>query len=1524
MRLRLSVVDPARAGATADLVVDAATGTTVAEIRTDALRAVGHAGGGLPPSIATLFAEPLFVDGAELPDDAELGVEPLLDGAVVSVGRAGGPAGRVRGTVGGFLELHTVGGPDAGQVHRLTPGEHRIGRASVGHGEAELVIDDPDMSRLHAELTVTPSGVTLRDLGSTNGTWVDGEQLGETAMTVTASTRVVVGSTTLAVRVPGEEPAAAHSGDGTVQVNRSPRIGPVAQPVSLHLPTPPAPRRAARFPLVAMLVPLLLAVPLALVLRSPYALLIGVFSPLMIVGNLVSDRITGRKDHQAAVADHEAEQEAVRAAADDAVRVEQLRRRASSPDAAEILQISTAVLQRIWERDPLDTDFLSLRVGSATLPSLVTVHDPAAPRGAVPEHPFVHDVPVTVPLAELGVVGLAGARPRVAALVRSLVGQLATLHSPRHLSLVVLALDSGSDWSWTAWLPHLAPGPGLGQGAEGLVGLGDDQVRCRVAELEALLDARLGERRGGGNVAGRRVVVLLDGAQRLRAVPGVARLLGLGPSVGIHLLCVDDNPGRLPVECRGTVVVAGEVWTRLRVSVADAEPVHDVVADLVPDRWAQRLARGLAPLRDATPSTGSGLPDTVRLLDELDVDATDASGLAARWRAVPRSTSVLLGATAGGTFGVDLLRDGPHALVAGTTGSGKSELLQTLIAGLAVANRPDELVFVLVDYKGGAAFAECARLPHTVGLVTDLDAGLTARALESLGAEIARRERLLAQHGATDLQDYQRRRDLAVEGARPPSLPRLVLVVDEFRVLAEELPDFISGLVRLAAVGRSLGVHLVLATQRPGGVVSADIKANVNLRVALRVQDASDSTDVVDTADAASISDRTPGRAVGRVGSGQPVLFQAARVGGASDLAAGAETVGAERIPPSVRRLAWATLGDPPPPTSHSAVGKGPTDLHRIVDAVSAASAELRIPPVASPWLAPLPGVLTIEDVPDGAGDDDTQIRRPGLVLEYGLLDDPARQRQVPAAWHLHADGHLAVVGTSRSGRTTTLRALLASLARQCAPADAWAYVLDGGGTLAPLAALPHVGAVVPRDDAERAGRLLRRLLAEVTHRQEIFSRMSVADLAEQRERASVSASGATETGSTDDPLPWIVLAVDSWESLLQQWDDTEGLRCVDALHQLLRQGAAVGVLCVVTGGRGVVTGQLGALVGHRLVLRMSDAGDAVMAGVPSRAVPSTWPPGRAVVVGGRHADQPRQVQVALLDADPSGAAQQSALESLAGARPVSHDGPFAVPPMPATVDLPPLLGAVSRSSAGPDGPLVLGVGGESVVPVGLDPDTHGRVHLVAGHPGSGRSTVLLVLAEAALHAGRAVVAVTPRPSPLSVLDGRHTVTVVDADGADRLEDALARWRAVGRPALVLVDDVESLDGRPVEAVLTRLVAEAAGSAPGSVSGTAPMVVGAGSTNEVLSRFQGLCVQLRRPGSGVVLGPAGPTDGDVLGVRLPRREVRHPGRGVLVHRGASTLLQVALPRPPAAYAGPQRNLDGEALARTADGRTHRP
>jgi DNA segregation ATPase FtsK/SpoIIIE, S-DNA-T family len=1457
VQVRLTVIDPRRGARRVDLVLTAAPDTKVAEVRSLLMDAVDA------PDDTTA----LFVDGQLLDDVTMVGVPPLVSGALVTVGHRGADAGRAAGRVGGFLELHVVAGPDAGHVYRLRPGRHVIGRA----GEDVLKVDDPDCSRRHAELRVSATGVSVHDLGSTNGTHVDGVGVGEEGVVITERSRILLGSTTLVLRVPGAPSAATHStGDGTLEVNRSPRISSPAGQVEIRMPQPPAPQRAVRLPVVALLLPVLVAIPMAF-LWSPTALLFALMSPVMLVGNAVSDKLSGRKQYQRDLAVyHEARADGEQRV-QEAVQTETVRRRSASPDPAEVLTIATVPLQRVWERRPPDAEFLVLSVGTATLPSSVSVTD----TDGASTHPPLDAVPVTVPLAAVGVLGVVGLRARSVALVRWLVAQLATLHSPRDVSLVVLAAE---DWSATGWLPHSDPHdlpPNPADASDKLVGATVDQVHRRVTELVATLDARLAEHRvGEARWHGPSIVVLLDGAQRLRTVPGVARLLEEGPEVGIFSICLDADAARLPVECGGTVELTGEVGTRLRVTLAGSAPLEGVVADLTSAGWLERVARGLAPLRDATPDeVDGGLPEQTRLLDVLSEeglpDPTQPRALARAWGSSHRSTTALLGMGAAGPHRVDLRRDGPHVLVAGTTGAGKSELLQTLIASLAIVNRPDEMGFVLVDYKGGSAFADCGRLPHTLGLVTDLDEHLTRRALESLTAEVTRRERLLAQHGAKDIEDYQALVDAS--GQPPPGLGRLVIVIDEFRVLTEELPAFLDGLVRIAAVGRSLGIHLVLATQRPGGVVSADIKANVNLRIALRVRDATDSIDVLDVRDAAVIGDGLPGRALSRTGSSPLVEFQTARIGG--------HALRSAVTSPTVRPITWRTLGEPPPrPAAVSAAG--PTDLARVVDAVQQATEQSHIAPTPSPWMAPLPTSLFLAALPmsrDAGGEEH---------VSYGLLDLPREQRQETAVFDLAAGSCLAVAGTARSGRTTLLRTLAVSAATRSTPGNVAIYALDGNGGLASLAELPSVGAVVPCGDVDRTVRLLRTLAAEVARRQELLAAAGFPDIAGHRKYAA--AAGET--------LPYLLLLLDGWEAFQQAVDDVDGGRVVDTLHQLLRQGPGVGLLTVVTGGRAVLTGQLGSNLAHRLVLRLADPTDAVLAGVPSRELPGSLPPGRGLLVGDGTVVS---VQIAQLADEPEDASEVQAVQRIAGQQRAARTGtaapavPFVVPPMPDRLSL-----ADVRGDAPPrPGWLPIGVGGDDVGPVGFDLRSDGRRLVIAGHPRSGRSTALLALAHALLDDGWPVALVAPSPSPVTAWGGlaerrqpRPGAGVLGVFGpgdGDRLLTAMDSTLDAGRPAALLVDDGDQLDGSMLEPVLLKLVDR--------LPASGEVFVLAGSTPQLTGRFSGITVHARKGASGLLLGPAGSLDGDVLGVRTPRRPERRPGRGILVRRGEMVAVQVAQP-----------------------------
>jgi len=1437
MHLRFTVVDPAGPAGGVDCHVDAAEGTVLGEVRPQLQRAAG---------IEAARDGRLFCGIERLDEQTTLGVPPLVDGAVLTVDR---PVGR---TPGALLELHVSAGPDAGAVHPVGPGEHGIGRSI----EAAVRVEDPDVSRLHAVLRVGPQGFTVHDLDSTNGTIVAGRCATRAGTPLACGEVLQVGATRLELVAPQPSRADARpDGAGRLQLNRPPRLTPPAPAATVALPTPPATRDTPRLPVIALVVPLIAGLGLVAVTGNPTYLLFVLLSPMMILGTFLSDRVGGRRSTRAQQRAYDEALAVAQGCIDAALAAESVARHHAHPGAAALLQTATGPRPRLWERRRGDPDYLALRVGLADLPADVVVS--TASSGEPVQRPVVGSVPVVVPLGEVGVVGLAGPRDRVLAIARFLLAQVAGWHSPRQLGVTLLVDDiaRATDWEWTRWLPHLRP---AGEDTDLLVGLDGSQVRARLAELTALLDARTEQAERGrlgpsGRGAGRTVVVVLDGARALRRLPGVARLLAEGPAVGMHFLCLDDQSVALPVECRATIEVVGPTATTLRVAVQEGSPVDGVAMDGVGEAWAQRFARALAPLQDATPDDAdTELPAHARLLNLLPFDATDAAALETAWRVSPRGTAVTLGVGSdGAAFSVDLRVDGPHALIAGTTGAGKSELLQTLVAGLAVANRPDELAFVLIDYKGGAAFKDCARLPHTVGTVTDLDGHLTERALTSLGAELRRRERVLRDAGCKDIDDL-----LSSGFATGGTLPRLVLVVDEFATLAEELPDFVGGLVGIAQRGRSLGVHLVLATQRPSGVVSADIRANTNLRVALRVTDPAESADVVDVKDAAAISRATPGRAVARVGAGGVIGFQSARVGGCATVA---EPLARVRV------LAWGRAGDPNPPRDRASVA-GPTDLARLVDAARQAADSLGARSVDSPWLPPLPSVVTVTELPT--------VNSPAAV-PFGLLDLPGEQRRSPLVLDLEHGGHLLVAGGPRSGRSTVLRSLAGSLAERLSPRDAHLYVIDGGsGGMAGLAALPHCGAVVSRDQPARGDRLLTRLVTEVERRQALLSAAGFASTAEQRAVAA-----------PDERLPWMVLLVDGWEGVQSTYDEIDHGRPLDALHLLVREGGAVGLRVVLTGDRGVLTSRVGAPIGDRLVLRLADPGDYGLAGVPSRSVPVSMPAGRALLCG-----ESTEVQVALLDPDPSGPAQQAALSAIATSA-CSHErtsasacqDPLRVEPLPARVRADEISTAAKEAATGPLWAL-LGVGGDELGPLGVDLAADGPAFVVAGQPGTGRSTALLTMARWLGHQGVSTIVVGQPRSPLSTLAGEPGVLgVVQRDEQEALERIAGSARS---PLVVFADDAETLHDTPVERTLCELMR--------SGDSTSTAVVLAGSSSEMSGFFRGLTVEARRNRCGLLLGPVGPVDGDLFGVRLARGGEARAGRGLLVVRRHVQPIQVGL------------------------------
>ncbi len=1438
-----------------DFLVDAEQESTVGDV----LRRMGVGDTG-----AAYGNERVWVTGREVRHDWSLREAGVRHGAVFDVGvfpQSPEPAA-------GLLDVGIASGPGAGNAIRLGPGEHAIGGGRLAPVPDGALVIQVDVA-MRTRVRMTSPGI-LATIGGT--------PLTEEFTAWRPDAPIVIADTLLATR-PVTDADAVLEPDfeaGRLDFNRPPRTLRVPAKGQFRVPAPPAAPQASALPWLGAMVPVLGAVVTAVAFHSYVFLVIAGFSPIVVIANTLTGRRQGRRGYRSLLAEYEATVARIEADIEAGNVAERMSLQASAPSAVDLGRIASVPESRLWERRFADDDYLLLRAGTGDVPSSVTVDDAREElehRRRLPA--TLTDVPLAISLKKAGVLGVAGTPARTRPLAKWLLAQVAVLQSPRDVQLVLItARQNGAEWGWTAWLPHLAPV--FGQDSRSTIGNDAETIGRRVAELGRLL----GERQTQASSApgrhlrlGPDVVVFWDGARRLRSYPGVAAILRDGPAMGIYSICVDDDERSLPEEASAVVVAHADGSADLRRSPQDIN--HKARLDAVGQDWFERTARALAPIRDTGGDDDDALPQAARLTEVLELEPVGPEQFLSRWARAARSTRATMGVSFDGPFSIDLVVDGPHGLVAGTTGSGKSELLQTIVASLAVANRPDAMNFVLVDYKGGAAFKDAVHLPHTVGMVTDLDAHLVERALTSLGAELTRREHMLAAVGAKDIEDY-----VEASSRRPAEpMPRLLIVIDEFASMVRELPDFVAGLVNIAQRGRSLGIHLILATQRPSGVVSGDIRANTNLRISLRVTDGADSTDIIGASDAARISASTPGRAYVRLGHDSLIPFQAARVGGRSKMAA---STGPRLVPPPfVAPMSWATAGYPLPAAPRQDVQDGEdTDLTRLVHAAREAVSRLKLPPNHSPWLPPLPDSVTRGDLlaaPPRLEPDDGALPE----VPWALGDVPSEQAQRPVTVSLSRFGHLFIAGASRTGRSQALRTIAGSLAAAVSTADLHLFGIDmGNGALLPLTRLPQTGAVVQRSERERLTRLFDRLQAELTRRQEMFGRLGVADIGEQRRQARPG-----------DRLPHLVLLLDRWENFTSSYADLDGGAYVERVLTFLREGAGAGLHLVLAGDRSLLSGRIGVLTDDKWVLRFAERADYGLADLNPRKLPERIPDGRIL-----RATTGQEAQIALLAPDPSATAQAAALEQIGvRARDRDRDVPLGLRPM--RVDLLPSTLTWDEAAQYPAEPhekplwAMLGIGGDQLTAVGTDLAGSAPTFLIAGPPRSGRSNLLAVMTRSLLEAGSETVLLLPRRSPLEQIytgvPGVRAIFTGTETPADKLQAAL---QTDAGPVVLLIDDGELVRDNSELTFLRGWIRSAGGAGRAVVLG--------GNSAEVGGGFSGWQTDIRNNQRGALLSPRNPFDGDLLGVRLPRSLTSGPvtpGRA-LVHRGDGEFLTLQVPR----------------------------
>jgi len=1363
----------------------------------------------------------------------------LHEGAVLSTGAPSNGAGLARADGSGGLELVVVSGLDSGRSHPLV-----VGPATLGRERASIVLEHSTVSREHCRIDLDHAGMCMvTDLGSANGTSLDGLLLRENTPEKLENGGVVeVGALAVAVRPPmtHDRPVGLdlrrHVGPaGTVPFNRPPRGARPSGGGELEAPGEPRAPDKPHFSIATICGPLILAVVMVMVMKDLRFAMFAILSPLVAFGQYFEQRKRSTKTGTQSRAEYE---QSVRELGEEvaaAGRAERARLRELYPDPAEVLRRAALPSVRLWERRPHHEDFLKLFAGLADIAWEPQVKDASGGKRTkevkeVLAKSRLRAAPLMVDLSDGGVVGIVGDRTGALAAARSLVCQAAVHHGPADLTIGVF-VDRGREpeWDWCKWLPHTKGGSGADQWLSARREQSDAQLRALAA---------------GAGTGTTFVVLDSDVLTEGKIAPARDLLRGIGAGLDergrerklpVAGVVVSPTVDRLPAACT-TIIVVDNAEGDAEVRVPEEGTTYPgVLLSGLTIPTARDCARNLARFEDPElHQLGAGLPDMVRLLPLLDLERIDGSSVQKVWRRAGRVASPVapLGVTESGIFNLDLIRDGPHGLIGGTTGSGKSELLRSLVAALATYTDPEHLTFVLMDYKGGAAFDECSRLPHTVGMVTDLDEQLGERALEALEAEVRYREIALRNAGVDNLRAYQAL-------GLPEALPRLLVVIDEFATMAKELPEFLQALVSIAQRGRTLGVHLLLATQRPSGAVNDNIRTNTNLRIALRVQDVADSTDVIGVRDAAELSRHQPGRAYIRLGPSEIVPIQTALVTCVTNEAVDhAVDIGAFVFGPAARER---PNGAAPAASEDDNL---PSDLARLVDAVIEANDLEGFAPARRPWPEPLGDKVELSELLAAAPPDN------GRHVIVGLADDPRRQAQYPVGWNL-AEGNLLLFGIANSGTTTTLASLALSLASGHTPEQLELFVLDyGAGALEALEGLPHTAAVVLAADRERQVRLLRHLRAELDRR-----RMEPSDVR-------------------------IVVMIDNVAALRAEFDDAEGMELMEDLTRIYSDGPEVGIQFVVAADRlNSVHGGWMSVTTHKWLFRLPDAHDYASAGLSRKHVPQA--------VRGRAVMSPSGLQVQI--GRPSTALAE-AVAGVAARYPGAPGRSASIGVLPAQLAFDELRARGDLT----DEPWRIPFGmRESDLDVAQLVLYEGEHALVTGPARSGKSMALWTLAES-LRAASAASAGNGPPLHIAAIGGRRS-PLGECPALDRYAGAggeasalMAQLRLAKGPVVCLIDDAETFD-------------DADSAIEGLLGAGKPdlHVIAAGRSDTLRSSYGHWSQTVRRSKNGILLRPNIDLDGDLVGVNLPRRApvAMIVGRGYLAQNGEVELVQVAMSAP---------------------------
>lgn len=1152
------------------------------------------------------------------------------------------------------------------------------------------------------------------------------------------------------------------------------------------------------YPLSGILMTVVMITSTASLGGSPNPLLIAAevgIVPLSVGAMFLSNYIQNRASKLAYKAEKQAYKgylENVQRRLNEIVKQQSLYSTRLYPDPQRLPELA-AQRQVLWERRPYDDDFLSTRVGLAltSLCCQVTFQEDyranytqdllQEARDIVTRYGHIEAQPLVIPLSQLGTLSVTGPRPAVTALVRALLAQIVTFHAASEMRIVVYSPERyAQEWSWLKWAPHthrLRPVKIQQPGDPELYSM----LSASIEEFQVILETQIGpeleqrhkvseEKRGlagGRDLAQMRsrlphVLIVLDNYEHsgpLAHVPGLDALMSDSTTSGMTVLCLcsaqEQEPSLTKARLSLTPYMGSYQLTYKETNVGGRE-LEFVQPDSLEMHHCEMLTRSLAPLQLVDREAEIDFSASIGLLDLHKVPALETFDVRQLWQRLDEKQllRVPIGIQKSGALPLDLKEMamggyGPHGLVVGATGSGKSELLRTVVTSLALTHDPYTLSFVLVDFKAGAAFADFEKLPHLAGMITNLenDTHLINRMHASLLGEQQRRQSMLSQAGnLANIRQYQAkwRKDPTME-----PMPYLLIIVDEFAQLIATYEDFLALFIKFGQVGRSLGMHMMLATQRIDEGRIRALEGHLRYRIGLRTFKPEESTAVIGRPDAYYLPP-APGAGYFKVDEDIYAAFKTA-------------LISTPYIPPDLKTenpldliCEFTTTGHLVPYNVPQVVvekevesAEERTEMNMVVERI----AWVPEPPegwrVHAVWQPPLGDNVPLDSILQQCGLgmlDGSQWLSPlpigQLCVPLGLLDRPTEQKQVPLILDFSGvGGHLAIVGAPQSGKSMFLRTLLAALITTHTPRDIQIYGIDfGGGSLRVFEDAPHVGAICSRASRDKMRRVLRRLKQILTEREALFVAReidSMADYRQQRQRGQLN----------DQEFGDVFLVVDNFGQMQTDLEASDGDILADIGH-LIANGLTYGVHVVLATNLWLeIRTRLRSNMGSRLELRLNDPGDSEIDRKLAMTLPASAP-GRGlhpsklvfqtalpIVQGG-----PGQVDLSV----------QRSLERLVERMRTSWRGPVAPPirVLPTEVpwsDLP---------LASPDEPSGVPIGLEELrlSPFYLDV-TNGNPHLIIlGDRECGKTTLLRTFLRGLMQR------YTPEQAKVFVVDYRKTL----------------------------------------------------------------------------------------------------------------------------------------------------------------------